>query len=295
MSSDSEANVVYISDLLEPRYPTLVDRLRGIFSEHGVPLRVIQGTKDIWCRDYMPVQVAPRRFVQFRYAPDYLVGFEDLITRPSDIETIPGTEACHQSEIILDGGNVVRSGDRCILTDKVFRENDRVGRDHLLGVLRDQLRVNELIVIPTEPGDVVGHADGMVRFLDVETVFVNDYSQVDPSFRRRLLPVLRRAGLNLIELPYCPEAEATDGIPSAVGCYANFLMVRGLIIQPTFGIPEDDSAERVMLERAQKYAFASIDCLDLAQEGGVLNCVTWTIVAGQQEHQISIDQENFRE
>ena len=41
---------------------------------HGIPLRTIPGTQDIWCRDYMPIQVAEDRFVQFRYAPDYLGG-----------------------------------------------------------------------------------------------------------------------------------------------------------------------------------------------------------------------------
>ena len=80
MISDSEANLVFISDRLKPRYPSLVDRLRGILTEHGMPLRVIGGTQDVWCRDFMPVQVAPVRFVRFCYSPDYLVGHEDLIT-----------------------------------------------------------------------------------------------------------------------------------------------------------------------------------------------------------------------
>ena len=53
--------------------------------------------------------------------------------------------------------------------------------------LRDELRVAELIVIPKEPYDEIGHADGMVRFLDAKTVLVNDYSEVDPDFGQRLL------------------------------------------------------------------------------------------------------------
>ena len=76
MITDSEANVVYISDLLEHRYAVLVDRLRGILSEHGISLRIIRGTKDYWCKDFLPVSVAAGQFVQFRYAPDYLIGYE---------------------------------------------------------------------------------------------------------------------------------------------------------------------------------------------------------------------------
>jgi agmatine deiminase len=136
-------------------------------------------------------------------------------------------------------------------------------------------------VIPHEPDDVIQHADGMVRFVDTQTVFVNDYSKVNPSFGRRLQSVLKRAQLNRISLPYCPVNQVTDGIPSAVGCYANFLMVRGLIVLPTFGISDDDIAKRVFLERAPHFAIESIDCVDLARTGGVLNCVSFSIVAGE--------------
>ena len=39
MITDSEANLVFISDSLEPRFPILVDRLRGILGDYGIPLR----------------------------------------------------------------------------------------------------------------------------------------------------------------------------------------------------------------------------------------------------------------
>ena len=246
-------------------------------ADPGIPLRIIRGTKDIWCRDYMPVQVAPGRYVKFCYSPDYLVGYEDTITNLDEIVRIPEIVSCQHSEVVLDGGNVVRWGHRAVVTDKILRENPGLKKDHLLGTLRDQLRVDEIIVIPQETGDKIGHADGMVRFLDAETVFVNDYCKIDPSFGLGLLRVLGQAGLNWIDLPYYPEDQETDEIPSAVGCYANFLMVRGLIVLPTFGIPEDDAAKQVLVERAQHHAIESIDCSNLAQEGGVLNCVTWTI------------------
>jgi len=277
MITDSEANVVFISDLLEHRYAVLVDRLRGILSDHGIPLKIIRRTKDFWCRDFMPVQVGSGQFVWYRYDPDYLRGYEHLKTHPSDIELIPEITSCEQSEIVLDGGNVVRWGDRCVMTDKVYKENPSIRRDHLRTMLSNQLRVADPIVIPKEPYDVIGHADGMVRFLDANTVFVNDYSQVDPSFGQRLRSVLQRARLNLIELPYCPENKIIDGIASAVGCYANFLMVRGLIVMPVFGMPHDDIALRVVAERAPHLAVESIDCFKLARKGGVLNCVTWAI------------------
>jgi hypothetical protein len=63
---------------------------------------------------------------------------------------------------------------RCIVTDKVLRENPNFGKDELLKVFRERLHVDDVIVIPKEPYDVVGHADGVVRFLDEGTVAINE-------------------------------------------------------------------------------------------------------------------------
>jgi agmatine deiminase len=280
MIADARAAIVFISDRLPDRHPALVDGLGRILDDHGVPLRIIAGTRDIWCRDYMPVQSAPGRFLQYRYEPDYLrEGFEHLVTRPGDIEPIPEVEMCLISDMILDGGNVVRWGRRCIMTDKVFRENPGLARGDLLGRLREALRVEDLIVIPKEPFDVVGHADGVVRFLDDGLVVINDYSEVSPWYGRRLKSILRRAGLESVELPYRPEEASGGDIPSALGCYVNFLMVRGLVVVPAYGREEDELPCRIIEANTSGMAVVPLDCTELARGGGVLNCVTWTVVA----------------
>ena len=291
MIADRDNNIVYVSDLLEGRFPALVDGLRRILAEHGIPLRVVRGTKDIWCRDYMSVSNAPGEFVRFRYAPDYLLGHERLITRPDDIGPITEVERCADSGIVLDGGNVVGWGSLCIVTDKVFTENPAHGRDELIGRLEGLLGVDDLIVIPKEPYDVVGHADGVVRFLDGGLVVVNDYSGVAPSYGKRLTSILRRTGLEWVVLPYQPRDDGGE-IPSAVGCYANFLRVRGLIVVPSFGRPEDDLACRVIEDNTSGLAVVPLECSGLAREGGVLNCVTWTVSTGHVSLQSKTHTEN---
>ena len=88
--------------------------------------------------------------------------------------------------IILDGGNVVGGTTIAVLTDKAYRENHEVERCSLRSKLTELLGVNQCIMIPCEPGDTIGHSDGVVRFLDENLVVVNDYSKVDPSYGRRL-------------------------------------------------------------------------------------------------------------
>ena len=57
MLTDRENDVVYVSDRLQPTHPALVDRLRGILGSHGIEERTIRGTSDVWCRDFMPIEV----------------------------------------------------------------------------------------------------------------------------------------------------------------------------------------------------------------------------------------------
>ena len=81
----------------------------------------------------MPIQVSENRFVANQYTPDYLKNKKRYQTDPSIVCTAIGVEAT-QTDIILDGGNVVRSKNTIILTDKVFKENmDELDWAKLLG------------------------------------------------------------------------------------------------------------------------------------------------------------------
>lgn len=276
MISDAQADPVFIADTLDRRFPTVALGLRRILDDHGIAVRVICGTRDIWCRDYMPVPVGIGEFIQFRYKPDYLKGYEHLITRPTDIAGIPEIERCTRSEIVLDGGNVVACASRCIVTEKVFRENPGMDRTELIERLRGLLRVEDLLVIPKEPYDAVGHADGVVRFVDEGTVVISDYSRIAARFGRRLTAILRRSMLGWVEVPYSPREGRRGDLPPAFGNYVNFLRVGGLIVMPSYGIPEDKEARRIIAEAAPGSIVRELDCSELSMEGGVLNCVTWS-------------------
>lgn len=278
MIVDHEANVVYVADTLERKFSDVHSGLRTILERHGIPLRVIPGTKDIWCRDYMPIQVAEDRFVQFRYKPDYLGGRYKSLRRDGEIgPTMPFVRSCERSEIVLDGGNVVRWNDAAILTDKIYAENPRWGRKGLEEELRQVLGAHRLIVIPKEPEDVVGHSDGVVRFLDGGTVLVNAYRNVDETYRRLLHWRLSAAGMRIVELPYEPVGGAPRDIPSAVGNYLNFLHVGTVIVFPTYGKEADEKARGILRTTFLGFHLLTLESRRLAAEGGVLNCICWTV------------------
>ena len=72
MNSGTHNNIVYFSSLLPERCPKTFKGLEEVLSRYGVEYRLLEGAKDIWVRDFMPIQVVPHVFELFRYNPDYL-------------------------------------------------------------------------------------------------------------------------------------------------------------------------------------------------------------------------------
>jgi agmatine/peptidylarginine deiminase len=276
--TDSETNAVFVADTLRPRFPRLYRGLNAILSAHGIPLREISGTRDVWCRDYLPVQVALDRFVQFRYAPNYLTGKYRHLRADGEIGlTLPWLSKCTRSEIVLDGGNVVRGRDMVIMTDKVLSANRQYETSKLLAELERLFDVARVVLIPVEPGDVTGHADGVIRLTDAATVLINDYRQVDENYRNKLLRSLNCTGLNVVEIPYVPASGLSDGMPSAVGNYINFLHAGSLVVVPSYGMDSDEVALRMLAQHIAHANVKQLHCPELAKHGGALHCCTWTM------------------
>ncbi len=171
---------------------------------------------------------------------------------------------------------MVVSRNKAILTDKIYRENQSWKRDKLRDALRRVLQVEELIVVPKEPLEPFGHSDAMVRFINHSTVMMNDYGGLDQPFGNRLAKALCHYGLTIELIPYCPEPHSTNGVLSAVGCYVNYLRTEKVVLVPIFGIEHDQNALRRLKFLIPEIPVVSLDCANLAREGGILNCVTAT-------------------
>jgi agmatine deiminase len=277
MIPDWEANSVFFSALLPRALPAFWGRLQAILAAYGIRPRLVGGTRDIWVRDFLPVQSAKGRFAKFRYAPEYLRGFDHLRTPDEVCSRLPFLRGLRFSPLRLDGGNLVASRRLAIVTDRIFQLNRGRSQAAVCDMLCDLLEVPRCLVIPPEPGDLFGHADGVVRFLDETSVVINDYRREDPGYGGRLHATLAGAGLHVEVLPYRPGGTARNGVPSAVGNYTNFVRVGRFVVVPAYDLPEDDVARcrlQTLLPEAQ---VVSLPSRDLARRGGVLHCISWTI------------------
>lgn len=196
--------VVYLSELLKKQFPKSFNRLTSILNKHNVEYRLLKGTKDIWCRDYMPIQTESGKLVQFRYEPSYLKGkkeWEDLRSDVKEVCRLNGFKPLF-SNINLDGGNVLLCSGRVIVSDRIFTENpEYTDKEQLVKEISDLLDA-EVIIIPAQKGDMTGHADGMVRFIDHDTILGNNRNEEYKYWTNGIEKVLKDYNLNYIDVPF---------------------------------------------------------------------------------------------
>ncbi len=276
MITDEETNKLYLADCLPKWHPKFFERFEKVIKECCIPIDFLPGTKDIWAVDFMPIQISTDKFIRFKYAPDYLrpkkyhkyISDSEAICKEIKIDAKP-------SNLIVDGGNVVRSRNKVIMCDKVFCENKNVPERELIGQLEELFDVDKIVFVPWGRNDKIGHADGMVRFIDNDTVLINDLSIEDEDYQRSFRMSLHNAGLVWVELPYNPPVDPKS--TSAEGIYINYLQMKQAIIMPTFENEYDEKTMRVLEEVFTGRTIRTVESNEIAKGGGVLNCITWNI------------------
>lgn len=276
MITDSQTNQLYLADCLPTDFSVFFKEFEKVLKTLNISYKFLPYTKEIWAVDYMPIQVAKDKFVQFKYTPDYLSEYQDLI---SDVDRICKAIKLKtkKSELVVDGGNIVRHHDTVIMCDKVFHENHKIPDRDIIKQLKELFEVDRLFFVPWDTDDFIGHADGMVRFVNSDTVLINDYVKEKPEYHKSLRMSLHNAGLNWIELPYNHPFDPT--YTSARGLYLNYLHMEQAIIMPTYKSKFDDKAQKVLEEVFKGQRIETIESSEIAKEGGVLNCITWNILA----------------
>ena len=273
MITNFETNIVYLAKgMTSEKYVDATRHLLGTLHNqkiHWVFLPLTASPLHIWARDYMPVQVSKKKFVRFNYSPDYLECNPEYKPNISAILSALGIQVI-DSDIIIDGGNVISCGDKVIMTGKIFRENPHYDHDVLIYTL-SQLLEAEVVLIPEDCYDEYGHADGMVRFMGNGRVLINNYCNFDKALRKRLLAALS-PHFDIVELHYGAYTDRS-------WAYINFLHVGQHILIPMIGDKLEEMAFKQIAD-----AFPQCECHsvyhyeNIVREGGALNCSTWNIL-----------------
>lgn len=274
MTTNFETNKVYIAKgMASEKYVDATGHLLATLHKHKIRWDFLSTTTSalhIWARDYMPVQVSKNKFVRFNYSPDYLEKYPEYKPDTSAIVSALGIPAI-DSDIIIDGGNIISCGDKVIMTDKIFRENPHYDHVALIDTL-SQLLEAEIVLVPEDAYEEYGHADGMVRYMGKGRVLLNNYCDFDKALRKRLLAALA-PHFDITELHYGTYTDRS-------WAYLNFLHVGRHIFISMMEDKLEETAFRQIADAFPQCRCHSIHhCESIICEGGALNCSTWNILA----------------
>lgn len=270
---------VYFSSLIKDHniYGNYFEKIIEILDRNRVGYDFIEGTKDIWCRDYMPVRDGKDKLVQFQFEPSYLKGFEKLKTITDDIR-VQGAVPTHRGiSLNMDGGNFVRKGNKVMISDRIFDENKLGSKASIVDSLEKFLHL-EVIITPalSSNDDMTGHSDGYARFVHEHLVLVSSLQNEHPDFRDAFKAVFKKHHLEWTEMPSFLHEDPRHK-NSAIGCYVNYLELEDIIIFPIFEIHArtDEQALKVIRKFFPNKKVEPVVINDIANDGGLMHCISW--------------------
>lgn len=278
MINDSETDCVYVSSLIRERHRKVFNGLAAILEKEGLEFGLLTGTKDIWCRDYMPLQIGRNRFLQYKFFPDYLDNSQDAHSR-----TIPEEvwkDMClniRETSVVLDGGNIVKCGEKVVMTDKPLKVGNHGYSPAELTRKLEELFECEIVWLPWDKVEIFGHSDGIVKYIGNGTVLLTNYSDFNKHFGREFEKVLTKH-FTVVPLRYFSHPRGRNS-----WAYINFLQTKNTIIIPALGEAEDGEAynqiSNAILSASPHYEghIHQLHMAEIVQEGGALNCITWNI------------------
>lgn len=320
--TDNKTNMLYISSLIDRKYGALDaevrDDLKSSILKFCPDCELLYNTRDVWARDYMPIQLTNNVFLGYTYYPDYVDDSEcitnwqlhNVHTQRQQVKNEHSDFNVIQIPIILDGGNVVKAlvnNNPCmIMCDKVLIENNVLEKDFRIWWDRwwDENFSGtkmELVLLPWEGRDInpIGHADGMVRYIENGRVLMTNYVDFDKRYKEdhgiSCEKKLIEAGFKVEFLSYLDKFNYEEDKTFRLlfkhsWCYINFLQVGNRILVPSLGYEPLDKEAIRQIDQAFNIGkhiadiqLISVDMTSIVDDmgaeqnsGGALNCLSWT-------------------
>ena len=258
-------------------------------------------TDDTWARDHGFITLvsddaeAPLRLLDFRFngwGEKFPSEHDNAINRHLyGLGLLHGEYECHD-DFVLEGGSIESDGRGTVFTTSTCllapHRNQPLTKDEIETQLKKRLHAQRIVWIDyglLEGDDTDGHIDTIVRIAPDDTLlYVGCDDTDDPqyeSFRlleEQLCTFRTTDGqpYRLIRLPM-PDALYEDGyrLPAT---YANFLIVNGAVIYPTYAQPAHDEEARTAIQAAfPQHRLIAIDARTIIRQHGSIHCLTMQV------------------
>lgn len=259
-------------------------------------------TNDTWARDHAFITLTDgswKRLLDFRFngwGDKFPSALDNAINRSLYINKVVDGEYVDHNDFVLEGGSIESDGQGTVMTTTQClmapHRNQPLTRPEIEQKLKDMLGAERIIWIEhgrLEGDDTDGHIDTIVRMAPNDTLLyigTDDATDANYSELRLMeeqLKELRTAcgrPYRLLRLPMPrPIYDGDDRLPAT---YANFLIINGAVIYPTYAQPDNDAeAARVIAEAFPDRELIAIDSRTVVRQHGSLHCCTMQYLADQ--------------
>ncbi len=239
---------------------------------------LVDDVRDIWMRDFTTVN--PMQPVQFTYTWASMTqkqskDVQKSFSRFADRYHIQRAK----TDLMLDGGNLVDDYAGRVITTTRFMEDNELSYNEAKQELKVTLGATEVAILEPDE-EVLAHSDGMVSWVDKNTLLVNDYSKT-PSFRTTVMKELKAAfpTAKIVEVPveYKTNPKGQwEGFESACGVNLNATVTHNNIYVPTFNMPHDQKALTIIKQNTSKKVIP-VNAESVCPMGGSVRCLTWQV------------------
>ncbi len=252
-------------------------------------------TNDTWARDHGALTLVGGPtpvLLDFRFngwGEKFPAEEDNRITRRAYRAGMLHGELEDHLDFIFEGGSIETDGKGTLLTTThclmAPHRNTRMNRQEVERYLLQALRSDRVLWLDygsLEGDDTDGHIDTLARLCPDHTItYVQCSDPTDSHYmelkrmEQQLQEFRTTDGLpyRLLPLPMAdPVFEDGERLPAT---YANYLVINGAVLYPTYHSPEKDAqAGRVLKEAFPGREIIGIDCRTLISQHGSLHCVT---------------------
>jgi len=259
-------------------------------------------TNDTWARDHGGITVLEDGkpvvydFTFNGWGLKFAANHDNLITRKlysAGIFRDSGHKNCF--DFVLEGGSIESDGEGSLLTTSecLLSENrNNLSEEDIEAKLKEYFGLKQVLWLNhgyLAGDDTDSHVDTLVRLCDRSTIaYIKCDDMEDEHYYElkkmkkelRNFKTLEGRYYRLIPLPMADEIyDNNERLPAT---YANFLIINGAVLMPTYNSPKDEEAKQQLQKAFPDREIVGINCLALIKQHGSLHCVTMQYPKGKE-------------
>lgn len=253
-------------------------------------------TNDTWCRDFGGITVEKNHefaICNFKFnawGGKFAWELDNDVTKKMFQKNIFSCEEINHNDFILEGGSIETDGkgtllvtSQCLLTPT---RNPQLNKQEIESYLCHSLGVKKILWLDYGAfagDDTDSHIDTLARIAPNNSIIyagcddINDSHYVEFKKMEEQLSTFTNADnihFNLYQLPF-PHAVYDEDNERLPATYANYLIINGAILVPTYNQPDNDKKAMDVIQKAfPNHKIIGINCNALIKQHGSLHCIT---------------------